>query len=199
MSTLSGQGTAGTGGAPVPASPPGARENPPGTPHRGRRMPGRKGWALAGLILAVAVVAAAVTGISAVVSHHPRAAASHPLRDTVFRFRPGQCLNSAPNGIGHVHALPCAQPHDAEIFGAFRVAGHRWPGTAALAAQAHTGCLRRLHSYLNPQLATTGLAVSYIYPDLGAWGRGERTVICEIRGTHGKLTGSVRAFTAPNG
>lgn len=123
----------------------------------------------------------------------------HPLRDTVFTLRPGQCFNSAPNGINQANPLPCAQPHDGEVYGAFAVASHRWPGTKALAAQAHTGCLSRLSSYLNPQLATNGMTLAYIYPDQGAWATGTRMVICEIRGADGKLTGSVRAYAGRKG
>jgi hypothetical protein len=75
----------------------------------------------------------------------------------------------------------------------FRVAGRDWPGSAALGSQARLGCQARLTGYLNPQLDTSGLAESYAYPNQGAWAAGEHMVICEIRGTQGKLTGSVRA------
>ena len=120
-------------------------------------------------------------------------AAAHSLRATVFRLHPGQCFDSLPNGIGGVHAVPCARPHDAEIYGDFRVAGRSWPGAAALGEQARRGCQSRLGGYLNPQLDTTGLAESYAYPNEGAWAAGAHSVICEIRNTQGKLTGSVRA------
>ncbi len=109
-------------------------------------------------------------------------------------MRPGQCLNSAPNGIDHAVRVPCRQPHEGEIFGAFAVPSTRWPGTRALAAQAHTGCLTRLSSYINPQLSTVGLTLAYLYPNQGAWDAGTHTVICEIRSTAGQTTGSVRAF-----
>jgi hypothetical protein len=89
--------------------------------------------------------------------------------------------------------VPCARPHDGEIYSAFRVAGQHWPGTTALGSRARSGCQARLAGYLNPQLATNGLAESYAYPNKGAWAAGEHMVICEIRGTQGKLTGSVRA------
>jgi hypothetical protein len=143
--------------------------------------------------VAVAVAAAAVTAV--LLAHRPYQAhaAAHPLRATVFGLRPGQCFNSLPNGIAGAHALPCAQPHDGEIYGTFRVAGPDWPGSAALGSQARLGCQARLAGYLNPQLDTSDLADSYAYPNQGAWAAGEHSVICEIRGTAGKLTGSVRA------
>jgi len=143
--------------------------------------------------VAVAVAAAAVTAVLLTHRPHQPRAAAHPLRATVFGLRAGQCFNSLPNGIFGAHAVPCARPHDGEIYGAFLVAGHRWPGSGALASQARLGCQTRLAGYLNPQLATSGLAESYAYPNQGAWAAGEHMVVCEIRGTQGKLTGSVRA------
>jgi Septum formation len=149
------------------------------------------------LVVACAVAVAAAAAIAVLLVQHPARpyAAAHPLRATVFALRPGQCFDSSPNGIAGAHEVPCAQPHDAEIYGTVRVAGLRWPGTAALATRGRLGCQARLGSYLNPQLATSGLAESYAYPNQGAWMAGAHTVICEIRGTQGKLTGSVRAFS----
>jgi hypothetical protein len=180
--------------SPVPASAP---ERPGGGAPAELASPGRRGRRLLIILfavsIAVAVAAAAVTAV--LLTHRPRPAhaAAPPLRATVFGLRPGQCFNSLPNGIGGAHAIPCAQPHDGETYGVFLVAGHDWPGSAVLGSQARLGCQARLAGYLNPQLATGGLAVSYAYPNQGAWAAGEHMVICEIRGTQGKLTGSVRA------
>jgi hypothetical protein len=147
------------------------------------------------LVVACAVAVAAAAMIGVLVTQRPhRAPAAHPLRATVFGLRPGQCFDSSPNGIAGAHVVPCVQPHDAEIYGTFRVAGQRWPGAAALGTQARLGCQARLSGYLNPELATRGLAESYAYPNQGAWAAGAHTVMCEIRGTQGRLTGSVRTF-----
>jgi hypothetical protein len=178
--------------APEGPSPqaPAAAPPPPSPSRRGKRLL----IALFVVSIAVAVGAAAVTAVLLAQHPHRPHAAAHPLRATVFGLRPGQCFDSLPNGIAGAHVVPCAQPHDAEIYGAFSVASQHWPGTVTLGNQARLGCQRRLAGYLNPQLATTGLAESYAYPNAGAWAAGERMVICEIRGTRGRLTGSVRAF-----
>ena len=89
--------------------------------------------------------------------------------------------------------VSCGQPHDAEVFGTFQVAGHRYPGAAAVQQQADQGCAARLSGYLNPQLSLSSLTESYVYPDAGAWAAGERTVVCTVRSASGQLTGSVRA------
>ena len=88
--------------------------------------------------------------------------------------------------------VSCNQPHDAEVFGTFPLAGHRYPGAAAVQQQADQGCAARLSGYLNPQLSLSSLTESYVYPDAGAWAAGERTVVCTVRSASGQLTGSVR-------
>jgi len=185
----------------APAAPRGPAPSPPGppAPAPGGPVPSRRGRrlliALAAVAGGLAVAAAAVVAV-ALFTHRPHHAhvSARPLRATVFRLRPGQCFDSLPNGIAGAHVVPCARPHDGEIYGEFRVAGRAWPGTAALQAQAQRGCQRKLSGYLNPELDTTGLADSYAYPNQGAWAAGERSVVCEIRPARGTLTGSVRAF-----
>jgi hypothetical protein len=131
---------------------------------------------------------------AAVLLLHGRAHATPAALPSVFRLRTGECVNSGLGGISSPTVVPCGQPHDAEIYARFGLAGPGWPGTAAIGALARRGCTARLSGYLNPQLATAVLAESYVFPDQGAWNAGERTVICEIRSTAGKLTGSVRGL-----
>jgi hypothetical protein len=126
---------------------------------------------------------------------HGRPHAPPPALPSVFRLRVGDCVNSGPDGISSPTVVPCGQPHDAEVYARFALAGRSWPGGAAIGTHARQGCTARLGSYLNPQLATTVLAESYVFPDQGAWNAGERAVICEIRSTSGKLTGSVRGLS----
>jgi len=174
--------------APAPPGPAPTDTPTPVSPRRGRRLL----LILFAVACAVAVAAAAVTVV--LVTQRPRQAhPAGPLHATVFALHPGQCFNSLPNGIAGAHAVPCRRPHDGEIYADFHVAARSWPGSAALGAQARQGCQSRLGGYLNPQLNTTGLAESYAYPNEAAWAAGVHSVICEIRGTGGKLTGSVRA------
>jgi hypothetical protein len=165
---------------------------------RGRRA-GRAA-AVGGLVLAVAwtgagaAVAAVLLGSAA-----GPAARISPLRGTVFSLRAGQCADTARNGVDGAHALPCGQPHQIEVYATFRLVGTTWPGTAALGQRASLGCLGRVGGYLSPGLLGTTLAGSYVYPDQGAWAAGERTVVCEVRGTSRPLTGSVRGLGLSTG
>ena len=196
MTEMPETGAASTNVAATPESAP-APPGPATTGSPASLSPRRRGRRLLLILFvvtcAVAVAAAAV--IVVLVTQRPRQAnvAAPPLSATVFRLHPGQCFDSRPNGIAGAHAIPCAQPHDGEIYGDFRVADRSWPGTAPLGEQARRGCQSRLGGYLNPQLNTSGLAESYAYPNEGAWAAGVHSVICEIRTTGAKLTGSVRA------
>lgn len=160
--------------------------------------PGRPRSSIRTLMLAGSIVACLVAlgGLAAVMFLRGGARAqAAPHLPSVFRLRPGECVNSALNASSAVRVVPCGQPHDAEIFAAFRLAGQSWPGSAAVGTRARLGCVARLGGYLNPQLATAALAQIYVFPSRGAWAVGERTVICEVRSAQGKLTGSVRGLS----
>jgi Septum formation len=185
------------GGGTQEGPPPGGgtQEGPPpgGGTQTARPAAGRRPMAAVGLILLLAcVVAGTAVGITALITHGFRRPVIVEYRQAaVFSVRAGNCINLTPNG-DVVHEVSCAQPHDAEIFGTFRLTGAAWPGKAAVQKDAASGCVSKLGGYLNPQLAATNLTQSYVYPDQTAWVAGERTVVCEIRATSGTLTGSVR-------
>jgi hypothetical protein len=183
-------GTPGGHAAPAEPDPGTGPASPGGGPSRRRRP-------LAAILIGgfAAVCLIGLGAFATVLLLHGRPHAPPPALPSVFRLRVGDCVNSGPDGISSPTVVPCGQPHDAEVYARFALAGHSWPGGAAIGAQARQGCTARLGSYLNPQLATTVLAESYVFPDQGAWNAGERAVICEIRSTTGKLTGSVRGLS----
>lgn len=158
----------------------------------GGRRPGRPA-AVGGLVLAGGwAVAGAVAGVL-VFLPGPAPRLQLP-RDTVFTLRAGQCADTAGNGVSRAHAVPCSQPHAAEIYASYRLAGQGWPGQAAVSQRARQGCQARLAGYLDPALLGASLTASYAYPDQVSWAAGARTIVCEIRGAGGLLTGSVRGL-----
>jgi hypothetical protein len=149
------------------------------------------GMAMAGLFASAAwVIAAVAVGTVGVLTHGFKKPVTVKYRESaVFKLQEGDCVNM-PNGQV-VTILPCATPHEAEVFATFALPGTAWPGTTAVRQQASSGCESRLTGYINPQLAIS-LAQSYVFPDKVAWTAGTRTVICEVRASSGQLTGSVR-------
>jgi len=156
----------------------------------GRRRTSR--LAVAAVVFGVlALAGVAVIGL-AIVTHGFRPKTVVTYRPAaVFRLQAGDCINSSPNGLA-VTVLPCATPHQAEVFATFSLPGTSWPGSTAAQQQAGNGCASRIGGYLNPQLLTAGLSQQYVFPDQKAWRAGVRTVICEVSSSTGPLTGSVR-------
>lgn len=153
-----------------------------------------KGMAIAGLVIAGAwiVLGASLAAVAIIAHRDHHARIAPPRQPAIFSVRMGQCINNQPNGSA-VQVISCTQSHDAEVFAVFQLTGKQWPGDAAAQQQADQGCLSRLTGYVNPQIASTTLTESYVYPGQAAWAAGQRNVICEIRDTTGKLTSSVRA------
>jgi hypothetical protein len=149
-------------------------------------------WAVAGIILTVIVLVGVAAGVLAVVTHgfHKKTLVTYRPA-AVFKLRPGDCINSTPNGLT-VTVLSCGTPHDAEVFATFALPKSSWLGNTAIEQEAGTACASRLGGYLNPDLASAGLAQEFVYPNQTAWQAGERTVVCEVSSSTGKLTGSVR-------
>jgi Septum formation len=149
--------------------------------------------AIAGIILGVIALVGVAVGVLAVITHGFRPKTVITYRPAaVFGLRPGECINSAANGLD-VTLLSCATPHDAEVFATYSLPEGAWRGASAVRQEAGNGCVSRFSSYLNSQLATADMTQEYIYPNQAAWQAGERTVVCEVRAVSGKLTGSVRA------
>jgi Septum formation len=172
----------------------------------GESEAGERGWdeaeearrdvsplAVVGIIVGVIALVGVAVGVLAVVTHGFRPKTVITYRPAAaFGLRAGQCINSGPNALD-VTVLSCARPHDAEVFATFGLPATAWPGASTVQADASGGCASRLGGYLNPDLATIDLAQEFIYPNQSAWQAGERTVVCEVRATSGRLTGSVRA------
>ena len=148
--------------------------------------------AVAAIIVIVIALVGVAVGVLAVATHgfHKKTVVTYRPA-AVFKLRPGDCINSAPNGLT-VTVLSCGTPHDAEVFATLALPKSSWPGNTAVEQAAGTACASRLGGYLNPDLASAGLAQEFVYPNQTAWQAGERTVVCEVSSSTGKLTGSVR-------
>jgi Septum formation len=140
---------------------------------------------------ALILVSAVAAGALVVLRHglHEKTKVTYQV-PAVFSLRTGDCFNSAPNERA-VTVLPCASPHDAEVFATFRIAAPSWPGDSVVQQDASEGCMSRITDYMSPQLAAD-LSKSYVYPNSVAWQAGVRMVVCEVSAASGQLTGSVR-------
>jgi hypothetical protein len=164
-------------------------------PRRARRWP-RVLLVLGFVVLGAVIVGGAVAIVGSLTHGFKKPVKITYKTSAVFSLKTGDCFD--PQGNQSYSLLSCDSPHQAEVFATFTLPGTKWPGDAAIQAQASGGCASRLTGYVNPQLAIS-LSSTYVYPDSVAWQAGTRTVICEVRAASGELTGSVRGASASAG
>ncbi len=163
--------------------------------------------ARARLSLAAVIVAAAVSlsGCSIVDQFMP---ASQPVRDAetgevteqvdnadVFAVRVGDCLNTADldttDQVSNVPVVPCAEPHDDEVYHAYMLADGDYPGEDAIIAEADNVCVAEFATFVGLSYEESTLDYWPMYPTPGSWSDGDREVLCIAWDPSGQLTGTV--------
>ena len=94
--------------------------------------------------------------------------------------------------MASVTAEPCNQPHSAQIYAKFNLAGSNfsYPGTATVTRLAASGCTARTGS-IDRSKTTNAMTVRFLFPDQDAWLGGQRTVACMIVNPTANLTYSL--------
>jgi hypothetical protein len=100
---------------------------------------------------------------------------------SVFSLSVGDCFDNpaSQQDISSVTAVPCSQPHDAQVFAKFGLSGSNAFYPANLTQVASNGCNAQ-ENHLNEALVTDSMAIRFIYPVQHAWELGQRTVSCLI-------------------
>ena len=172
---------AGTGRRrPAPRAGQDAAQNVPHQP--GGQRAGRRylRWgppAIFGVGLAAAVMTTLVAWVPSLTGHLGAA-----------QFRPGDCLTGAALGLGSgrtwpymVAAVPCTDPHLAEVF----FAGNAWPtsptaypGDNAISDQGYARCLTAFSAYDGTGTSASAFSIYYITPYSDNWASGNRWLVC---------------------
>jgi hypothetical protein len=111
-------------------------------------------------------------------------------------IRLGDCLENFATGVRlTVRVLPCTQPHGAEVYATFSIAGSSFPGDAEVRRLARGGCLSRIDTAVDAAAAhDPTYAVGFFRPTSGTWKQGDRGIACVIhRADDAKMSGSLRA------
>jgi hypothetical protein len=172
-------------------------------PRRGQRG---KGLAIAGLALSGVWVIIVILGVIGAASNDnsPGVSASAPPSGSVhkhgnisvFSLANGDCFNNPPGttSVENVAAIPCTQPHSAQVFAEFNLTGSdfSYPGQAQVEKQAQNGCNARLSALDKPKL-NNSMTIHFLFPQEAAWISGQRTVNCLIVNPTPTLTSSLLA------
>ena len=107
-------------------------------------------------------------------------------------IRAGDCLDGVTRDEvpTTVRGVPCAQPHDAEVFGVFDLPDGRYPDESTLTRLATSGCDELRAGYSTSAASDPTLQPVYLTPIEEDWPR-DRRVVCLLFGV-GKQTGSLR-------
>jgi hypothetical protein len=115
----------------------------------------------------------------------------------VFDLRAGDCFDDPPQDeeLATVAAVPCGEPHDAEVYAVFDTAaadGDGFPGQAALTREAEQGCFERFQPFVGVAPESTSLAVHFLLPTRLSWDNaGDRAITCVVVDPAGPTTGSL--------
>ena len=158
-----------------------------------------RGLAIAGLVLsAVWLVLAIVAVIAIGVGGATRSASTGKIVSRghlpPFSLATGDCF-SYPAGasrISSVNAVPCTQPHKAQVFAQFKLTGSNfsYPGATAVLRLARAGCDARTGS-INKAKVTSAMTTSIFVPQEIDWIIGRRTVSCLVVNPTADLTSSL--------
>lgn len=114
----------------------------------------------------------------------------------VFQVSVGDCFNDGTDeseGIAAIAAVPCAEPHDNEIYYLFDIPGDEFPTDVEV--QADNGCYDQFVPFVAHDYETSAIDYFPIYPTVETWETGDREVICSVFDsvqTTGTLAGAAR-------
>jgi hypothetical protein len=155
-----------------------------------------KGLAIAGLILAGVWTFFWAVLIAAIVVTSADRDASGEITESgdvsAFSLEVGDCLNDVDENqeITTLPAVPCDQPHEAEVVGMFDLPEGDYPTEDELVNQAEAGCSEQLAAYAPDAMTDPTIGIAYIYPLEPSWPQ-DREIVCFAVSTSGPTTGSI--------
>lgn len=121
-------------------------------------------------------------------------------RIDAFQMKVGDCFNDSTEmtsdsafEVSSVAGVPCAEPHDNEVYAIFDVGVDAYPEGEGMSELAFNSCLKRFEPFVGKDYQSSALDIFPMYPTLQSWKqRDDREVICAVYDmTLAKLEGSV--------
>lgn len=112
----------------------------------------------------------------------------------VFTLQVGDCVNDADadETVSSVPTVPCAEPHDSEIFASYILGDTAFPGIDAVLDEADAACLSGFESFIAIDYVDSRFDFSYYYPTESSWANGDREVLCLVYDPSGEqITGTL--------
>lgn len=155
-----------------------------------------KGLAIAGLVLSalwiIGIVVAAVIGAFSTADRNGTGTITSGGRVEILQLRVGDCFNddAAPGTLVlSVEAVPCSEPHKAEVFAVVPVPGDAFPGDDPMKKKASDACTAQ-QDHVDASLVPSTAALHWVQPSQQMWSAHHRNVVCIVY-TATKQSGSV--------
>lgn len=112
---------------------------------------------------------------------------------SVFSLEVGDCI-AIPDAdqmlVEQLDAMPCDQPHDAEIYAEQTLA--KLPEEADLETLAGTFCLAEFEPFVGLAYEESVLEVTYLYPTEDSWAQGDDVLQCVVVHPSEDVTATLR-------
>jgi hypothetical protein len=159
-------------------------QSPPPAPARGLLV--------FGLLFAVVIVVAAVVGAAVAFGGGGRSSSGGEV--SAAKLAVGHCVDNLreSDDLEGLPVLPCARPHEGEVFAIFELPAGPFPGDEELGKQAQRECLKQFENYAPSSLADDKVELFYLHPSQLSWSSGDRGVTCVATDPTAKRTGSLK-------
>jgi len=101
---------------------------------------------------------------------------------SAFEVRVGDCFDDGAfmgNEVQDIPAVPCAEPHDNEVYATFDMPGDEWPGDDAADQLAMAECYDRFKAAIGKPYKDSVIDFTTMYPSERSWNQGgDREVVC---------------------
>ena len=104
----------------------------------------------------------------------------------------GELAEMLDEGMYEVTAVPCSEPHSAEVYRVFDLADGDYPGDGEVVRLSETGCLNAFRDFVGVPPARSTLDVTFLHPQSTSWRiTGDREVLCFVSEVDALTTGSL--------
>lgn len=155
---------------------------------RGGRTPRRLSLVALSAVAALALSSCSVFDTSGSSNAAPRDETNGEITETadadVFSIEVGDCLDYAALGSGEINSVPvvpCAEPHDGEVYAETSLPDGDYPGDEAVSQQADTFCYDQFATFVGIPWDDSSLDYSPLTPTADSWeGFDDRLIQCVV-------------------
>jgi hypothetical protein len=114
----------------------------------------------------------------------------------VLELEVGTCVNDANTplsaDIADVPQVPCAEPHDSELYAVIPVTEGSYPGADQLISQGRDACQEEFSGFVGIDFRSSQLDFYFYYPTPSSWSVGDRVIYCMVFDPGLSVVGSLR-------